>query len=147
MTSGGLMQGKRGLVMGVANERSIAWGIAQALHEQGAELAFTYLGDTFKKRVVPLVEPLKPAALIDCDVTHQGSLDAAFSELQRKWPVLDFLVHAIAFSDKEQLKGRYVDTTPENFAMTMHVSCYSFTAAAQRAEKMMPDGGSLLTLT
>jgi enoyl-[acyl-carrier protein] reductase I len=147
MTAGGLMKGKRGLVMGVANERSIAWGIAQALHAQGAELAFTYQGDTFRKRVVPLVEPLKPAALIDCDVTAQGSLDAAFAELQGKWPALDFLVHAIAFSDKEQLKGRYVDTTPENFAMTMNISCYSFTAAAQRAEKMMSNGGSLLTLS
>src|SRR5579871_6590030 len=122
MTSGGLMAGKRGLVMGVANERSIAWGIAQALHQQGAELAFTYQGDTFKKRVVPLVEPLKPAALIDCDVTDQGSLDNVFAELKAKWPALDFLVHAIAFSDKEQLKGRYVDTTAENFATTMNVS-------------------------
>jgi len=147
MTSGGLMKGKRGLVMGVANERSIAWGIAQALAGQGAELAFTYQGDTFRKRVVPLVEPLKPAAVIDCDVTEQGSLDGAFAELQSKWPSLDFVVHAIAFSDKEQLKGRYVDTTPENFTATMNVSCYSFTAAAQRAEKMMPNGGSLLTLS
>src|SRR5690349_14727697 len=111
MAPGGLMQGKRGLVMGVANERSIAWGIAQALHAQGAELAFTYQGETFKKRVVPLVEPLRPATLIDCDVTQPGSLDNAFAELQSKWPSLDFLVHAIAFSDKEQLKGRYVDTT------------------------------------
>src|SRR5215469_1777418 len=147
MASGGLMQGKRGLVMGVANERSIAWGIAQALHAQGADLAFTYQGDTFRKRVVPLVEPMKPAALVDCDVTQQGSLDNVFAELRSKWSALDFLVHAIAFSDKEQLKGRYVDTTPENFAATMNVSCYSFTAVAQRAEKMMPQGGSLLTLT
>src|SRR5579862_4252246 len=129
MASGGLMKGKRGLIMGVANERSIAWGIAQALHAQGAELAFTYQGDTFKKRVVPLVEPLEPAALIDCDVTQQGSLDATFAELQSSWRTLDFLVHAIAFSDKEQLKGRYVDTTQENFTATMNVSCYSFTAA------------------
>src|ERR1700693_5973822 len=103
MTAGGLMAGKRGLIMGVANERSIAWGIAQALHEHGAELAFTYLGDTFRKRVVPLVEPLKPAALIDGDASDQGSLDGAFAELARQWPALDFLVHAIAFSDKEQL--------------------------------------------
>ena len=147
MVSGGLMQGKRGLVMGVANERSIAWGIAQALHAQGAELAFTYQGDTFKKRVLPLATPLRPAALLDCDVTQQGSLDHAFAELGSKWPALDFVVHAIAFSDKEQLKGRYVDTTPENFAATMNVSCYSFTAVAQRAEKMMPNGGCLLTLT
>src|SRR5947209_8465739 len=147
MTAGGRMAGKRGLVMGVANERSIAWGIAQALHEQGAELAFTYQGDTFRKRVVPLVEPLKPAAVIDCDASEQASLDRTFAELQSKWPALDFLVHAIAFSDKEQLKGRYVDTTPENFATTMNISCYSFTAAAQRAERMMPKGGGLLTLS
>ncbi|MBN9531785.1 MAG: enoyl-ACP reductase FabI [Alphaproteobacteria bacterium] len=143
----GLMKGKRGLIMGVANDRSIAWGIAQALHEAGAELAFTYQGEAFRKRVVPLVEPLKPAALMDCDVTNQGSLDAVFAELQSKWGSLDFLVHAIAFSDKEQLKGRYVDTTPDNFAMTMNISCYSFTAAAQRAEKLMPNGGSMVTLT
>jgi enoyl-[acyl-carrier protein] reductase I len=143
----GLMKGKRGLVMGVANERSIAWGIAQQLHEAGAELAFTYQGDAFKKRVVPLVEHMKPAALLDCDVTNQGSLDAVFTELSKKWDSLDFLIHAIAFSDKEQLKGRYVDTTPDNFAMTMNISCYSFTACAQRAEKMMTNGGSMVTLT
>ena len=147
MTAGKLMHGKRGLIMGVANERSIAWGIAQILHAHGAELAFTYQGDTFRKRVTPLVEPLQPAALIDCDVTEQGSLDAAYARLQEKWTSLDFLVHAIAFSDKEQLKGRYIDTTAENFAATMNVSCFSFTAASQRAEKMMPSGGSLLTLT
>jgi enoyl-[acyl-carrier protein] reductase I len=147
MVNTGLMSGKRGLIMGVANDRSIAWGIAQALHAQGAELAFTYQGDSFRKRVTPLVEPLRPAALIDCDVMAQGSLDAAFAELRDRWEELDFLVHAIAFSDKEQLKGRYVDTTLENFTMTMNISCYSFTAAAQRAEKMMPNGGSLLTLT
>jgi enoyl-[acyl-carrier protein] reductase I len=143
----GLMKGKRGLVMGVANDRSIAWGIAQALHEAGAELAFTYQGDAFRKRVIPLVEPMKPAAVLDCDVTNQGSLDAVFEELKRKWDSLDFLVHAIAFSDKEQLKGRYVDTTADNFAMTMNISCYSFTACAQRAEKMMTNGGSMVTLT
>lgn len=142
-----LMKGKRGLVMGVANNHSIAWGIAQALHEAGAELAFSYQGDLFKKRVVPLVEPLKPAALIDCDVSNQASIDAAFAELGKVWDSLDFVVHAIAFSDKDQLKGRYVDTTAENFRMTMDVSCYSFTAVAQRAEKMMPNGGSLVTLT
>jgi enoyl-[acyl-carrier protein] reductase I len=142
-----LMKGKRGLVMGVANDRSIAWGIADALHKAGAELAFTYQGDTFKKRVIPLVQPLNPVALIDCDVSEQGSVDAAFAELKSKWSSLDFLVHAIAFSDKDQLKGRYVDTTPENFAMTMNISCYSFTAVANRAEKMMTNGGSLLTLT
>jgi enoyl-[acyl-carrier protein] reductase I len=147
MTSSNLMKGKRGLIMGVANERSIAWGIAGALHKAGAELAFTYQGDTFKKRVIPLVQPLNPAALIDCDVSEQGSVDACFEELKSIWPTLDFLVHAIAFSDKEQLKGRYIDTTPENFAMTMNISCYSFTAVANRAEKMMTNGGSLLTLT
>src|SRR5476649_2539395 len=143
----GLMKGKRGLVMGVANQHSIAWGIAQALHGAGAELAFSYQGDLFRKRVLPLVEPLKPAAMIDCDVSDQASIDAAFGELRKLWDSLDFVVHAIGFSDKEQLKGRYVDTTPENFRMTMDISCYSFTAVAQRAEKMMPGGGSLVTLT
>ena len=147
MAATGLMAGKRGLIMGVANDKSIAWGIAQALHGAGAELAFTYQGDVFKKRVVPLVEPMKPAAVVDCDVTVPASVDAAFAELRKKWDRLDFVVHAVAFSDKEQLKGRYVDTTAENFAMTMNVSCYSFTAVAQRAEKMMSNGGTLLTLT
>jgi enoyl-[acyl-carrier protein] reductase I len=142
-----LMKGKRGLIMGVANDRSIAWGIAQALHQAGAELAFSYQGEAFKKRVLPLIEPLKPAAVVDCDVTNQGSIDAMFAELRKKWGTLDFVVHAIAFSDKEQLKGRYVDTTQENFQMTMNISCYSFTAVAQRAEKMMPNGGSMVTLT
>jgi enoyl-[acyl-carrier protein] reductase I len=147
MASSGMMAGKRGLIMGVANDRSIAWGIAQSLATQGAELAFTYQGDAFKKRVVPLVEPLSPAALIDCDVSGPASLDAAFAELATKWDRLDFVVHAIAFSDRDQLKGRYVDTTAENFTMTMNISCYSFTAVANRAEKMMTNGGSLLTLT
>jgi enoyl-[acyl-carrier protein] reductase I len=147
MAANGIMAGKRGLIMGVANDRSIAWGIAQSLAAQGAELAFTYLGEAFRKRVAPLVEPLKPAALIDCDVSTPASIDAGFAELRKVWDRLDFVVHAVAFSDKDQLKGRYVDTTPENFAMTMNISCYSFTAVAQRAEKMMTDGGSLLTLT
>jgi enoyl-[acyl-carrier protein] reductase I len=147
MSKSGLMTGKRGLIMGVANDRSIAWGIANSLHEAGADLAFTYQGETFKKRVTPLVQPLNPAAVIDCDVSEQGSLDAAFAQLRDKWDSLDFVVHAIAFSDREQLKGRYVDTTPENFATTMNISCYSFTTVAQRAEKMMPNGGSMLTLT
>jgi enoyl-[acyl-carrier protein] reductase I len=147
MSFSNLMKGKRGLVMGVANQHSIAWGIAQALHEAGAELAFSYQGDLFRKRVVPLVEPLKPAALIDCDVSRPESIDAAFADLHKVWDSMDFLVHAIAFSDKEQLKGRYVDTTAENFRMTMDISCYSFTAVAQRAEKMMPKGGSMVTLT
>jgi enoyl-[acyl-carrier protein] reductase I len=143
----GLMKGKRGLVMGVANDRSIAWGIAQSLAEAGAELAFTYQGETFRKRVLPLVEPLKPAAVLDCDVTDQGSLDALFETLAKVWGHLDFVVHAVAFSDREQLKGRYVETTQENFAMTMNISCYSFTAVARRAEKLMKNGGSMLTLT
>jgi enoyl-[acyl-carrier protein] reductase I len=147
MVGSGLMIGKRGLIMGVANERSIAWGIAQSLAAHGAELAFTYQGDAFKKRVIPLVEPLKPAALIDCDVSVPASIDAAFADLAAKWDRLDFLVHAIAFSDREQLKGRYLDTTPENFAMTMNISCYSFTAVAQRAERLMTRGGALLTLS
>ncbi|HXL99439.1 MAG TPA: enoyl-ACP reductase FabI [Rhizomicrobium sp.] len=147
MSTSGLMKGKRGLIMGVANDRSIAWGIADALHKAGAELAFTYQGDTFKKRVTPLVAPLNPAALIDCDVSQQGSIDGCFAELGKKWDSLDFVVHSIGFSDKDQLKGRYIDTTPENFAMTMNISCYSFTAIAQRAEKMMTNGGSMVTLT
>jgi len=147
MAFDGLMKGKRGLVMGVANQHSIAWGIAQALHDAGAELAFTYQGDLFKKRVVPLVEPMKPAALLDVDVTDAASLDAAFAELGKVWDTIDFVVHCIAFSDKEQLKGRYVDTTAENFRLTLDISCFSFTAVAQRAEKMMPNGGSLVTLT
>jgi len=147
MTFEGLMKGKRGLVMGVANQHSIAWGIAQALHGAGAELAFSYQGDLFKKRVVPLVEPMKPAALLDCDVSKPESIDAAFAQLNKTWDSMDFLVHAIAFSDKEELRGRYVDTSPENFRMTMDISVYSFTAVAQRAEKMMTKGGSMLTLT
>src|SRR6201747_983126 len=143
----GLMKGKKGLIMGVANQHSIAWGIAQALHEAGAELAFSYQGDLFKKRVVPLTEPMKPAAMVDCDVSNQGSIDAAFAELGKVWDSLDFSVHAIAFSDKDQLRGRYVDTTADNFRMTMDISCYSFTAVAQRAEKMMSHGGAMVTLT
>ena len=147
MSFDGLMKGKKGLIMGVANDRSIAWGVAKILHAAGAELAFSYQGDVFKKRVLPLVEPLKPAAMIDCDVSDQASIDAAFAQLGRIWGELDFLVHAIGFSDKDQLKGRYVDTSPENFRMTMDISCYSFTAVAQRAEKMMTKGGSMVTLT
>lgn len=143
----GLMKGKRGLIMGVANAHSIAWGITEALHQAGAELAFTYQGEAFKKRVMPLVEPLNPAAVIDCDVTDPASIDATFAELERVWGKIDFVVHAIAYSDKEQLKGRYVDTTADNFAMSMNISCFSFTAIAQRAEKLMKDGGSMLTLT
>jgi len=147
MAEAGLMAGKRGLIMGVANERSIAWGIAQVLHEHGAELAFSYQGDTFRKRVTPLVEPMRPAALVDCDVSSPASIDAAFAELSAKWDGMDFLVHAIAFSDKEQLRGRYIETTFENFQTTMAISCYSFTAVAQRAEKLMTKGGAMLTLS
>jgi enoyl-[acyl-carrier protein] reductase I len=147
MTFEGLMKGKRGLIMGVANDRSIAWGVARVLHAAGAELAFSYQGEVFKKRVGPLTAPMSPAALIDCDVSDQASIDAAFAELAKVWDNLDFVVHAIGFSDKDQLKGRYIDTTPENFRMTMDISCYSFTAVARRAEKMMNKGGALVTLT
>ena len=143
----GLMKGKRGLIMGVANDRSIAWGIAKVAREHGAELAFTYQGDALKKRVVPLAESLGSKLMMHCDVAEQGTLDATFDQLRSAWGGIDFVVHAVAFSDREQLKGRYVDTTYENFQMTMNISCYSFTAVAQRAEKMMPHGGSLLTLS
>ena len=141
------MQGKRGLVMGVANNRSIAWGIAKAVAEQGAELAFTYQGDALKKRVEPLAAELGVKHVVPCDVTDAASIDATFAALKESWGTLDFVVHAIAYSNKEELDGRYVDTTPENFTSTLNISCYSFTAIAQRAEKMMPGGGSLLTLT
>ncbi|MGB0960255.1 MAG: enoyl-ACP reductase FabI [Halocynthiibacter sp.] len=142
-----LLEGKRGLIMGVANDKSIAWGIAQACHEQGAELAFTYMGDAFKKRVEPMAASLGVDTLIDCDVSDEASIDAAFSEIEKKWGKLDFIVHAIGFSDKGELRGRYVDTSRANFNMTMDVSCYSFTAVVQRAEKLMVDGGSAITLT
>jgi enoyl-[acyl-carrier protein] reductase I len=141
------MSGKRGLVMGVANNRSIAWGIAKACREAGAELAFTYQGDALKKRVEPLAEEVGGFVVGHCDVTEPTTIDAAFAAIEARWGALDFVVHAIAFSDKNQLDGRYVDTTPENFAKTLHISCYSFTAIAQRAEKLMPNGGALLTLT
>ena len=143
----GIMAGKRGLIMGLANDKSIAWGIAQACHEQGAELAFSYMGDVFKKRVEPLAETIGVDLLVDCDVSDPASIDAAFSEIEKKWGKLDFLVHAIGFSDKNELRGRYVDTSHANFMMTMDVSVWSFTAVAQRAEKLMTDGGSMLTLT
>jgi enoyl-[acyl-carrier protein] reductase I len=143
----GLMRGKRGLIMGVANNRSIAWGIAKAAHAHGAELAFTYQGDAIKKRVEPLAAEVGGLVAGHCDVTDAASLDAVFAVVKDKWGALDFVLHAIAFSDKDQLVGRYVDTTPENFAKTLQISAYSFTAVAQRAEKMMPNGGSLLTLT
>lgn len=143
----GLMRGKRGLIMGVANNRSIAWGISRALRAQGAELAFTYQGEALKKRVEPLAEEVGGLVLGHCDVGEPSTIDAAFAVLASRWGSLDFLVHAIAFSDKDQLDGRYIDTTQDNFTKTMVISCYSFTALAQRAEKLMPNGGSLLTLT
>jgi enoyl-[acyl-carrier protein] reductase I len=142
-----LMAGKRGLIMGVANNRSIAWGIAQACHRHGGELAFTYQGDALKKRVEPLAAGIGSNLVVACDVTDTGSLDATFDTVKQAWGKLDFVVHAIAFSDKDQLTGRYVDTTADNFNKTLSISCYSFTAIAQRAEKLMIDGGSLLTLT
>jgi len=143
----GLMEGKRGLIMGLANDRSLAWGIAKALSEQGAELAFSYQGETMEKRVRPLAEQLGAPLLIDCDVSDTANLDAAFATLAKSWPTIDFLVHAIGFSDKNELRGRYVDTSLDNFLLTMNVSVYSFTAVAQRAKAMMPEGGSLLTLS
>ena len=143
----GLMQGKKGLVMGVANDRSIGWGIAAAAAGQGAELAFTYQGDALKKRVNPLAESVGSDIVLPCDVTDEVSVDLVFNTLKEKWGKLDFLVHAIAYSDKEELKGGYVDTTRENFQKTMEISVYSFTALARRAAEMMPNGGSLLTMT
>ena len=145
--TGSLMEGKKGLIMGVANERSIAWGIARAVHAQGAELAFTYQGDVLKKRVEPLAGAIGVDTLLPCDVTDYASMDKVFETLDAKWGKLDFLVHAIAYADKEELKGKYVDTTAENFARSLEISCYSFTALCQRAQSRMPDGGSLLSLT
>jgi enoyl-[acyl-carrier protein] reductase I len=142
-----LMQGKRGLIMGVANDHSIAWGIAKTLAAHGAELAFTYQGVALGKRVKPLAQSLGAELVLPCDVENLSSVDELFETLGTKWGGLDFLVHAIAFSDKDQLDGRYVDTTADNFTKTMLISCYSFTAVAQRAEKIMPNGGSMLTLT
>ncbi len=144
----GLMAGKRGLVMGVANDRSLAWGIAQAVAREGGEVAFSYQGEALAKRVRPLAETLGgEPLLIECDVGDPASLDACFATLAAQWPRIDFVVHAIGFSDKNELRGRYVDTTPGNFAQTMAISVFSFTAVAQRALAMMPDGGSLLTLS
>ena len=147
VATGNLMAGKRGLVMGIANNRSIAWGIAKAVAAQGAELAVTYQGEALKKRVEPLAAELGCKIVLPCDVTDALSMDAVFAELKERWGRLDFLVHAIAFSDKNELDGRYVDTSEKNFTQTMLISCYSFTALAQRAEKLMSEGGSLLTLT
>ena len=145
--SGGLMRGKRGLILGVANNRSLAWGIAKAARAHGAELAFSYQGDALKKRVEPLAAELGGLVAGHCDVTEAATLDRVFAALAEAWGSLDFVVHAIAFSDKSELDGRYIDTTPDNFDKTLHISCYSFTAVAQRAEKLMKDGGSMLTLT
>ncbi len=145
--TGPLMAGKRGLVMGVANDRSIAWGIASALAAQGAELAFTYQGDALLKRVSPLAQSIGSKIVLPCDVTDEASIDALFETLQKEWGKLDFLVHAIAFSDKNELDGHYVDTTRANFLRTMDISCYSFTSVCRRAVPLMPHGGSLLTLS
>jgi len=142
-----LMAGKRGLVMGVANNRSIAWGIAQSCARHGAELAFTYQGDALKKRVEPLAASVGSSMVLPCDVSDMASIDATFEAVDKAWGGLDFVVHAIAFSDKGELDGRYVDTSADNFNQTMYISCYSFTAIAQRAEKLMSEGGSLLTLS
>ena len=143
----GIMKGKRGIVMGVANDRSIAWGIAEAVAKQGAEIAFTYQGDALEKRVRPLAEKVGSNIIIPCDVSSDKAIDETFNLLKEKWDTIDFVVHAIAYSDKEELKGEYVDTTRENFYKTMDISVYSFTAVAQRAAKMMPNGGSMITLT
>lgn len=143
----GLLRGKRGLIFGVANNRSIAWGIAKAARAQGAELGFTYQGDVLKKRVEPLAAELGARLLGHCDVTDPATIDAVFAAAAEAWGSIDFVVHAVAFSDKDELDGRYVDTSPDNFTRTMFISCYSFTAIAQRAEKLMTNGGSLLTLT
>ena len=147
IASSQLMAGKKGLVMGVANERSIAWGIAKACHEHGAEVAFTFQGEALEKRVRPLANSIGAKIIVPCDVTNAASIDATFSEIGKSWGELDFLVHAIAFSNKDELRGRYLETSPENFQLTMNVSCYSFTAVAQRAVPLMKNGGSLLTLT
>ena len=142
-----IMAGKRGLVMGVANDRSIAWGIASKAYEHGAELAFTYQGEALLKRVRPLAESVGSDAVMLCDVTDDASIDAVFTDIENRWGSLDFVVHAIAYSDKEELKGQYLNTTRDNFIRSLDISCYSFTAVAQRAARLMNEGGSLLTLT
>ena len=143
----GLMEGKRGLIMGLANDKSLAWGISKALHSHGAALAFSYQGEALSKRVRPLAEQVGSDFLFDCDVSEMGSLDTAFATLAERWPTIDFLVHAIGFSDKSQLRGRFFDTTLDNFLMTMNISAYSLVAVAQRARRLMPRGGSILTLS
>ena len=146
-TGSGLMQGKRGVILGVANNRSIAYGIAKACREQGAEVALTYQGDALKKRVEPLAAELGGLVLGHCDVTDAATIDAVFDVLKEKWGKIDFVVHAIAFADQDELDGRYIDTSEANFSKSMLISCYSLTAIAQRAEKLMTDGGSIITLT
>jgi enoyl-[acyl-carrier protein] reductase I len=143
----GLMDGKRGLIMGLANDKSLAWGIAKALHAQGAEMAFSYQGEALAKRVRPLAEQVGSDFLIECDVSDMAALDVAFATLAERWPKIDFLVHAIGFSDKNELRGLYVDTSLDNFLMTMNISAYSMVAVTKRARAMMPDGGSVLTLS
>ncbi|HWA44362.1 MAG TPA: enoyl-ACP reductase FabI [Hypericibacter adhaerens] len=145
--SKGVMAGKRGLIMGVANDRSIAWGIARAVADQGAELAFTYQGEALEKRVRPLAASIGAKLVVPCDVSTDASIDSAFAEVEKSWGGLDFVVHAIAFSDKDELKGKYLSTSRANFALTLDISCYSFTAVAQRAVPLMKNGGSLLTLS
>ncbi len=143
----GLMAGKRGLIMGLANDKSLAWGIAKMLSEQGAELAFSYQGEALKKRVAPLAEQLGSDFIFECDVADMAALDTAFDTLRQRWETIDFVVHAIGFSDKNELRGKYVDTSLDNFLMTMNISAYSLVAVAKRARAMMPEGGSILTLT
>lgn len=146
-SNNGIMNGKRGIVMGVANDRSIAWGIAAAAAKQGAELAFTYQGEALEKRVRPLAESVGSNIIIPCDVSNDKAIDETFDTLKESWETIDFIVHAIAYSDKEELKGEYLDTSRENFFKTMDISVYSFTAVARRAAAMMPNGGSMITLT
>ena len=143
----GLMKGKRGLIMGLANDKSLAWGIAKQLHEHGAEMAFSYQGEALKKRVGPLAEQLGSDFIFECDVSDMDALDKAFDTLKERWDTIDFVVHAIGFSDKNELRGKYVDTSLDNFLMTMNISAYSLVAVAKRASEMMPNGGSIVTLT
>ena len=145
--SNNLLAGKRGLIMGLANDKSIAWGIAKACADAGAEMCFSYQGEALKKRVAPLAAQCGSDFLVECDVTDMNTVDTVFAEIEKRWGKIDFLVHAIGFSDKAELRGRYVDTSRDNFNMTMDISVYSFTAVAQRAEKVMTDGGSMLTMT
>lgn len=145
--SGTLLKGKRGLIMGVANNKSLAWGMAQYAHAQGAELAFTFQGEALEKRVKPLAESLGSTLVLPCDVTDMASIDATFDAIEKEWGQLDFVVHAIGFSDKNELRGKYVDTSLDNFLMTMNISCFSFTAVAKRAYPLMKNGGSLVTLS